>query len=162
MRRPPVNHIERTREQYASLGYPAYTWVSNPAPPPFTPLAKPLNECRLGLISSGGVYRQGQVAFHFKDDCSLRVIDSTTPASALRATHFAYDLEDARADPNVVLPLHALLELVQTGELGALSNNAYTFMGGIYSARKVRQLIAPELTRRLMRDEVDVALLVPV
>lgn len=158
----PVDHIKRTRDQYAALGYPPYAWVKEDQPPPFVPLTKPLSECRLGLVSSGGVYQAGQVAFHYKDDISLRVIDTATPASELRATHFAYDLTDARRDPNVVLPLASLNALVAAGELGALSSNAYTFMGGIYSARKVREQIAPALAERFMRDEVDVVLLVPV
>jgi len=159
---PPVDHIRRTREQYASLGYAPYSWVTQATPPPFTPLTKPLSECRLGLVSSGGVYQQGQVAFHYKDDISLRVIDSNTTASELRATHFAYDLTDARKDPNVVLPLAGLSALVAEGALGQLSANAYTFMGGIYSSRKVRDVIAPELAARFVRDEVDVVMLVPV
>jgi len=159
---PPVDHIKRTRDQYAALGYAPYAWVRETEPPPFVELPKPLNECRLGLVSSGGVYHAGQVAFHYKDDISLRIIDSTSNASDLRATHFAYDLTDARQDPNVVLPLAALNALVAEGELAELNKNAYTFMGGIYSARKVRELIAPELARRFIRDEVDVVLLVPV
>ena len=159
---PPVDHIRRTRDQYAALGYPPYGWVNNPEPPPFVPLAKPLSECRLGLVSSGGVYQAGQVAFHYKDDISLRVINTADDVSTLRATHFAYDLTDARRDPNVVLPVNALKTLQQSGALGELAANAYTFMGGIYSARKVREKIAPELAARFKRDEVDVVLLVPV
>ena len=159
---PPIDHIGRTRDQYASLGYPPYAWVTHPEPPPFQRLSKPLSECRLGLVSSGGVYQVGQVAFHYKDDTSLRVIDTAVDVADLRATHFAYDLTDARKDPNVVLPLAALKALENSGELGALAKNAYTFMGGIYSARKVREQIAPELVQRFQKDEVDVVLLVPV
>ena len=159
---PPIDHIGRTRDQYASLGYPPYAWVTHPEPPPFQRLSKPLSECRLGLVSSGGVYQVGQVAFHYKDDTSLRVIDTAVDVADLRATHFAYDLTDARKDPNVVLPLAALKALDNSGELGELARNAYTFMGGIYSARKVREQIAPELVQRFQRDEVDVVLLVPV
>ena len=159
---PPIDHIGRTRDQYASLGYPPYAWVTHPEPPPFQRLSKPLSECRLGLVSSGGVYQVGQVAFHYKDDTSLRVIDTAVDVADLRATHFAYDLTDARKDPNVVLPLAALKALENSGELGALAKNAYTFMGGIYSARKVREQIAPELVQRFQKDEVEVVLLVPV
>ena len=161
-RRPPVDHIRRTRDQYAALGYPPYSWVTNAESPSFAPLPKPLSECRLGVVSSGGIYQQGQVAFHYKDDISLRVISKSAAADSLRATHFAYDLTDARKDPNVVLPLAALSALLARGELGELAENAYTFMGGIYSARKVREQIAPELLSRFRRDEVDVVMLVPV
>ena len=35
-------------------------------------------------------------------------------------------------------------------------------MGGIYSSRRVRDELAPAIAGRLQKDEVDVALLVPV
>ena len=109
--RPPVDYIERTRAQYDALGYPPYQWVENSAPPPWTALTKPLSQCRVGLIGSGGIYKAGQVAFHYKDDTSFRIIDTREPTSTLRATHFAYDLTDARSDPNVVFPIDTLNEL---------------------------------------------------
>lgn len=160
--RPPIDYIRRTEQQYSALGYPVYRWVESATPPPWTPLRKPLAESRLGLIASGGIYVTGQVAFHFKDDLSYREIATSTPASDLRVSHFAYDLRDARSDPNVVFPTGSLRGLVGEGRLGELSERAYTFMGGIYSARKVRETLAPALAQRLLEDEVDLALLVPV
>jgi hypothetical protein len=35
-------------------------------------------------------------------------------------------------------------------------------MGGIYSSRKVSSQLAPELANRVIKDEVDVVVLVPV
>jgi D-proline reductase (dithiol) PrdB len=160
--RPPIDYIARTREQYSALGYPAYRWVESATDPPFVRVEKPLAECRLGLIASGGIYAAGQVAFHYADDLSYREIATDTPTSTLRATHFAYDLTDARSDPNVVFPLDVLRDLVREGVLGGLAERAYTFMGGIYSARKVRDVLAPELARRVVEDQVDLVLLVPV
>lgn len=158
----PVDYIQRTREQYATLGYPPYRWVRNTDQPPFTPLAKPLGECRAGLVASGGIYVKGQVAFHFKDDTSFRVIPRNVSYRDLRVTHFAYDTTDARADPNVVFPLATLLDLARLGRIGEVSSRAYTFMGGIYSSRRVREELAPAIADRLQNDEVDVAILVPV
>ena len=158
----PVDYIQRTREQYAALGYPIYNWVENPDQPPFTPLAKPLSQARVGLVASGGIYRLGQVAFHYKDDISYRRIHRDTDNQDLRITHFAYDLTDARADPNVVFPLDTLRHLERASRIGSLATNALTFMGGIYSARRVRDVLAPAIVAELVNDEVDVAILVPV
>ena len=158
----PVDYIARTREQYDKLGYPPYKWVRNEIPPPLAPLAKPLSEAKVGLVASGGIYRTGQVAFHYRDDFSFREIPADTPTSELRATHFAYDLTDARRDPNAVFPLETLRNLVDEGRIGALGAHAYTFMGGIYSVRKVRDALAPAVADRLQSDEVDLAILVPV
>ena len=158
----PVDYIERTREQYAGLGFPPYQWVHSDTPPAFKALSKPLNESKIALIASGGIYSKGQIAFHFKDDLSYREIATDTAVEDLRATHFAYNLTDARQDPNVVFPLETLRRCVTEGLIGELSPRAYTFMGGIYSSRKVEETLAPALAQRLQDDEVDLALLVPV
>ena len=160
--RPPIDYIARTKAQYDALGYASYAWVESETPPAIIPLRKDLSECTLALIGSGGIYQTGQVAFHFKDDYSYREIDAHAPTDNLRATHFAYDLTAARADPNVVFPLDTLRRCVEQKLIGALADKAYAFMGGIYSARKVRDQLAPELVKRLQQDEVDVALMVPV
>ena len=76
--------------------------------------------------------------------------------------HFAYDLTDARSDANVVFPIDTLRTLAAERFIGSVSRNAYTFMGGIYSSRKVRDLLAPAIAERVVNDEVDLALLVPV
>ena len=158
---PPVDYIERTREQYAALGYPPYRWVHNEDAPPFEPVSKPLAESRIGLIASGGIYRKGQIAFHYRDDTSFRIIARDTGMSELRATHFAYDVTDARSDPNVVFPLETLRAEAREGAIGEVGGNACTFMGGIYSVRKVRDILAPALAERMEEDAVDAVLLVP-
>lgn len=158
----PIAYIQRLTRMYEHLGYPAYQWVRNDDRPPFVPLSKPLAECRLGLIASGGIYAAGQVAFHFKDDTSIRAIPREAPIASLRTAHFAYDQADARADPNCVFPLGTLRGLVAEGVLGELASHAYTFMGGIYSARRVQEEVAPALVQRLIDERVDIALLVPV
>jgi D-proline reductase (dithiol) PrdB len=159
---PPVEYIKRITEKYVSLGYQTYNWVQSEEPPPWQPLRKPLSECRLGLVASGGIYVTGQVAFHYKDDTTYRVIPTDVKTEDLRATHFAYPLADARSDPNVVFPIDTLRRLVEEGVIGELAAHAFTFMGGIYSARRVRQELAPRLTERLLAEQVDAVVFVPV
>lgn len=159
----PVKYIERIRNQYASLGYKPYAWVTNgKEPPPWTPLGKPIGRSRLGLVASGGIYMVGQVAFHYKDDVSFRAIPRTVGTHQLRVSHFGYDMTDARRDPNVVFPIDTLRSLAADGVIGELAEHVYTFMGGIYSARRVKEELAPAIRERLKSEKVDVALLVPV
>jgi D-proline reductase (dithiol) PrdB len=158
----PVEYITRITDNYTKLGYKAYQWVYNSGTPPWTPLRKPLSQCRVGLIASGGIYATGQVAFHFKDDVSFRAIPTTVETSDLRTAHFAYDQTDARKDPNVVFPIDTLRRLVKEGLVGSLAENFFTFMGGIYSSRRVAEELAPRIIESLLTEEVDVALLVPV
>ncbi len=160
--REPVEYIKRIRDQYARLGYKPYQWVNHQDTPPWQPLRKPLSECRVGLIASGGIYVAGQTAFHFKDDTSFRTIPTDVNIADLRTAHFAYDQADARCDPNVVFPVGTLRRLVADGVIGSLTEHAFTFMGGIYSSRRVRDELAPRLTERLIAERGDLALLVPV
>ena len=161
---PPVDYLARTRERYDSIGFAPYRWATED---PLTELApapdsRPLAEMRVGLIGSGGVYVVGQKAYHFKDDISFREIPAAVPRDDLRLTHFAYDLTDGRRDPEVVFPLGALHALAAAGEIGSVADAAYSFVGGIYSARKVREQLAPALVQRAIDEHWDMALLVPV
>ncbi len=162
MSSPPIDYIEQTRARYDALGYTPYAWAHIEEAPPFTPLAKPLAEARVGLVASGGIYREGQIAFHYRDDCSFREIPKDVAREDLRITHFAYDQTDARRDPNVVFPIEALREAEASGRIGELSATARTFMGGIYSQRRVREVLAPALADRAEADGLDAVVLVPV
>ena len=156
----PIDYIERTRALYSSLDYPSYTWVQEDEAP-LSKLNKPLDHCKVGVIGSGGIYLRGQIAFHYKDDTSYRIIQSDCLQEDLRATHFAYDLKDAREDINVVFPLQTLHKLASESFIKAVSDRVYSFMGGIYSSRKVREYLAPSLAGQTMKDEVDLIVLVP-
>ena len=158
----PVRYIPRIARKYERLGHGEYAWVRNAEPPPWQPLRRPLDQARVGLVSSGGIYVAGQVAFHFKDDTSYRAIPADVETSALRATHFAYDPTDARRDPNVVFPIDTLRTLVAEGLIGELAPRTFAFMGGIYSARRVVAELAEPITRELVEQQVDIALFVPV
>ena len=157
-----LDYMKIIQDRYDKLGYPTYRWVSSEDPSPWHPLPKPLSECRLGLVASGGIYVSGQVAFHWKDDVSFRQIPADVETSDLRTSHFAYDQTDARRDINAVFPIDTLRRLVEEGTIGELADHAYTFMGGIYSARLVREGLAPQLTEKLLAEKVDAVLLVPV
>ena len=52
-------------------------------------------------------------------------------------------------------------ELEAEGVIGELADPAYSFMGGIYSARKVRDELAPKIADELKRAHVEAFYLVP-
>ena len=159
---PPVDYIPRITAQYSGLGYGEYQWLESQNAPAWTPLTKPLSDSKVGLICTGGIYAAGQTAFHFKDDTTYRTISTDVDVEDLRATHFAYDLTDARKDINVVFPVEQLRTMVDEGVIDSIAPDAYTLMGGIYSTRRVREELIPALVDRVLADEVDVVLLVPV
>jgi|TARA_B100000959_G_scaffold98834_1_gene104526 D-proline reductase (dithiol) PrdB len=160
----PVDYIARTTEQYSALGYDPYQWARRPTPPAWVPIDKPLSESTILLVGSGGAYREGQVAFHWNDDTGIRHIPTDQPASDVRVTHFAYDLEPARSDPNIVFPVDRLNEMAANGIIGGLTPEALACMGGIYSARRAEEELAPAIVDAVaqMPTDIDLVLLVPV
>lgn len=157
-----VDHIQQTRDSYAQLGYDSYRWADEPEPASFVAPTKPLSESKVALVASGGIYQVGQVAFHHKDDTSYRRIPTDVDVSELRTSHFAYDMTAARKDPNVVFPVDALRSLVSDGTIGSLTPHALTFMGGIYSQRRLKEELIPAFADEIAAMEPDVVLLVPV
>jgi D-proline reductase (dithiol) PrdB len=157
-----VSYIERTRSLYASQA--PYRWVVHDArqdPPPWTPIEKPLGALRVALMASGGIYRDDQEPFHFRNDTSHREIPVETSEDRLRVAHFGYDIRDAARDPGCVFPLRALRELAAAGVVGGFVSPVLSFMGGIYSARRVREELAPRFRDFVLRERADLAYLVP-
>ncbi len=153
----PIAYIQRTRERYAQ--YPPYKWVVN-AEAPWTPLAKPLKESRVALLSSGGFYLASQPPFE-ENDVSYRLIPKDTDLRDLRIYHHGYRDDDADRDPNCVLPLARLRELAAVGVIGELAPAALSFVT-IYSGRREVEERAPRIVEALRDMRVDAALMVPV
>ena len=106
-------------------------------------------------------YHKDQHPFHIKDDTSYREVPKGANVDDLRVVHFGYRTDDARRDPNCVFPIERMRELEAEGVIGEFADPAYSFMGGVYSARKVRDELAPRLVERLKAGAVDVLYLVP-
>lgn len=159
----PVDYMDAITERYERLGYPPYRWYRADGMPPWTPLKKPLSESRLGLLSTSGAYVAGQVAYHYKDDTSIRAIPKTTRTEDLRFAHITENyLENPRRDPYCILPLEALNRLEAEGAIGEVAPDALSCMGGVYSQRRVREEMIPALDEAFGKQEIDVALLVPM
>jgi D-proline reductase (dithiol) PrdB len=153
----PIPYVERTRQRYAN--YPPYKWIVN-TEAPWTPLAKPIRDSRVALVSSGGFYVAGQPSFGDDDD-SYRLIPKDVKSEDLRIYHHAYRDDDPDRDPNCVLPLDRLRELEAAGVIGELAPSAVSFVT-IYSMRKEITVRAPRIAEELRSMAVDAALLVPV
>ena len=156
-----VQYIKQINERYSRLGYAPYRWFQADEPPGWTPLKKPIEQSKLGVLSTSGGYVVGQEAFHYKDDTSIRAIPKDTPDQDMRFSHITENyLEDPRKDPNCIIPLRALASLAKRGVVGAIADDLFTCMGGIYSQRRVREELIPKLFNRWREQEVDAVLLI--
>jgi len=158
-----VEYMRTIREKYSKLGYAAYGWHKAEAAPPWTALAKPLSDCKVGMLSTAGTYAAGQVAYFYKDDTSHRVIPSHTPVAELRFSHLTENyLPDARRDANCAFPIEPLRQLANEGVLGAVADNVFSCMGAVYSKRRVDEELAPAMYEAFASEGVDAAYLVPL
>lgn len=158
-----VQYMSSITERYEQLGYTPYRWYHADEASPFQPLSKPLPESRLGVISTSAAYVVGQVAYHYKDDTSLRAIPKDTPNEAIHFSHITENyLLNPRKDPNCILPIQALRDAEANGQIGELAPELFTCMGGVYSQRRVREEIIPELRAKFKTQAVDTVLLVPM
>jgi D-proline reductase (dithiol) PrdB len=144
----------------------AYRW-RRIDPVPWSPLSKPLAECRLALVSSAGFVLPAQKGFDSAPpggDYSFREIPSDTAVSSLVDCHRsdAFDHAAMRRDPNLAFPIDRVRELAQRGRVGSVAPRHISFMGSISAPGRLVRDTAPEAARRLVADQVDVALLVPV
>jgi D-proline reductase (dithiol) PrdB len=132
---------------------------------PFVLLHKPLDQCRLALITTGGVHLRDQPPYDMADprgDPSYRVIPAGTPSAQLTITHDYYNHADAERDLNILLPIGLLRELAARRQVGSLAT-CYSFMGHIEPphVESLLKVTAPQLAGKLKQDRVDAVLLTP-
>ena len=130
---------------------------------PVTPLSKPLNKCRIALITTGGLHLRTDEPFDqniLDGDSSFRKIPRDIKADGLHIAHKWYNHKFINADLNCVLPIDRMREYVQNGTIGSLSEENYSFMGHIYKAEALLKS-SKKLGRILKENDVDIAFLTP-
>lgn len=152
-------------------GYYRAMQVPEPESIPWTPLAKPLDQCRVALLTTAGIYLKGeQPSFDldrerrepFWGDPSYRAIPADVRQDQIDVNHLHINTEDILADMNVALPIGRFQELVQAGEVGELAEQHYSVMGYQPNTDEWQERTAPEIAQRLRDEGVDAAFLTPV
>jgi hypothetical protein len=152
-------HYQRTGEVDWSLYVRPYNRTA-PAGP-----GVDLARSRLMLITTSGAYLPDQQqpfdADNALGDYSIRLWSSSTPLQALAYAHEHYDQAAVRADPQVLLPLEHLQELVGEGAIGELAPSVVSFMGYQPDVARVVDQMVPEIVAAAQVEEVQAALLIP-
>jgi D-proline reductase (dithiol) PrdB len=149
------------------------SWIQREPPPqqiPWTPLAKPLGDCRVALVSSAGIARHDQPPFDQElerrdpwwSDQSWRLIPLGTTEADVGIYHLHIDPRFGQQDLDCVLPLRRLQELCADGLVGEVAATHYSFMGYILQPRQLLAATAPAIAAQMAEEAVDVAVLVPV
>jgi D-proline reductase (dithiol) PrdB len=155
----PVRYIDQVRHHYSDQ--PAYRW-STFETIPWTPLRKPLSQCRIALLSSAGIHLKDQDPFSTeRDDLSWREIPTASDPETFRVAHHSKNATRVK-DFNTVLPIEPLQELSTEGVIASLAPTAFTFMGRIFKRTQLQNEMTPAVVSRLRALNVDAAVLVPV
>ncbi|MDH4028014.1 MAG: glycine/betaine/sarcosine/D-proline family reductase selenoprotein B [Nitrospirota bacterium] len=130
---------------------------------PVTPLSRPLNECKVALITTGGLHLRTDRPFDMdmKDgDPSYRVVPGDVRHADLGISHKWYNHKFINADLDCVFPVNRMREYAENGRIGSVSEEHYSFMGHIYYTDRLEKN-SEELGRRVKKLGVDVVLLTP-
>lgn len=124
-----------------------------------------LDISRLILITSAGSYlKDEQEPFDAGEslgDYSIRLYPSSVDFEELTFSHEHYDHAAVDLDPQVLVPLPHLRELVRDGLIGELAPSVISFMGYQPVATRVVDETIPDILKAARQERAEAALLVP-
>ncbi|MBI2678072.1 MAG: hypothetical protein HYX28_04775 [Candidatus Koribacter versatilis] len=126
---------------------------------PYTPVTAKLAELTVALVSSTGVYLEGQEAYSDDGDETYRVISGDADTSLLRFKHGHYDLTNAQKDANSVFPLDRLRELAAEGFIKRVGNKHIGFKGYSPDLKAQYERLAPAIAAEIERSQADAIVL---
>lgn len=149
--------------------------ATTPAPgddgPVWAPFEKRLADARIALLTSAGMYLDGQPPFDAErekaeptwGDPTHRVLPSSLDGQALAMMHLHINHDDVLTDPEIALPLGGLAELVAEGRVGSVTPNHVSVMGFQQAGLEVwRNDTAPAIVELLRDQQTDGLILAPV
>lgn len=153
-----VSYIDKSRNYYAAVGYDQpYRWATNDDAP-FAPLAKPLSESRIGVITTTAPFADDGGPVLPKRSFAM---DTSPLPEAMFTNDLSWDKDATHTDDvGSFLPIAALEAEVTAGRLGSVSPRFY----GVPTAYSQRKTLkdAERVLAWCREDDVDVVVLVPL
>ena len=149
---------------------------TEPAPgdegPVWAPFEMRLAEARIALLTSAGLYLEGEQPPFDADreraeptwgDPTHRVLPYPLDRRALGMMHLHINHEDPLDDPEIALPVGALSALVDDGRVGSIASRHVSVMGYQQAGLEVwRRETAPAIVELLRDEGTDGLILAPV
>jgi len=163
----PIPYLSRIRSYYKALGYARpYRWAQY-AEVPFAALAKPLAECRIGLVTTAAPYRPGRgdqgpgAPYNAAAKFYTVYSESSAGQPDVRISHVGYDRKHTTAeDINCWFPLEQLKRAAASGRIASVAPRFH----GVPTNRSQKTTLqqdCPEILRRIREDNVDAVVIVP-
>ncbi len=169
-----VENLEQWRADYQEEWRPHYektgelVWLNYPRAHNRTaPAGKgiDLKASRLLLISTAGGYVRGEqerfAAANDLGDYSLRFFPADTPFDRIDFAHDHYDHTAVTADPQVLLPLQHLRDMMNEGKIGELAPTVINISGYMPDVARLASETIPAIVAAALAAQADGALLVP-
>jgi len=154
--------ISRMMKHWAALGAPQQI--------PWSPLAKPISQCTVSIVSSAAVALKTDQPFDqeierrdpWSSDPSYRVLPRATATGDARVYHLHINTSFARQDLNCVMPLERLCQLEALGEIARSAPSHYSYVGYTVRPEALLRDTVPRIIGQLRQEQVDAVILVPV
>ena len=155
-----VSYIDKSREYYLAQGFGnPYRWAYN-ADAPFTPLKKPLAECRIGLVTTATLPIESDLPPEDRPPKVSYAAPLRPVPDRLYTMDLSWDKEATHTDDlDSFFPAHRLDEVAAAGRIASVSPRFY----GVpteYSQRRTNEVDAPAVLESCREDGVDAAILV--
>lgn len=136
---------------------------------PWTPMAKPLKETTIALVTSAGISLKTDRPFDMErekreaiwGDRSYRTIPRGTTEKDIDVNHLHINTNHIKKDINVILPLARMVELEHEKIIGRLAQTAYSFYGFQWQNTDFLNEAIDPICKKMKSEGVEAVLMTP-
>jgi len=136
---------------------------------PWAPLAEPLSQTTLALVTSVGISLNTDPPFDMErekreaiwGDRSYRAIPRETTEKDIEVNHLHINTSYIKRDINVILPLARMAEFEKEGIIGRLAPTSYSFYGFQWQNTDFLEKAIEPISKRMRLEGVKVVLMTP-
>jgi D-proline reductase (dithiol) PrdB len=136
---------------------------------PWTPMAKPLNQTTIALVTSAGISLKTDLPFDMErekreplwGDRSYREIPRGTTETDIEVNHLHINTNYIKQDINVILPLARMAEFEKEKIIGCLAPTSYSFYGFQWRSTDFLKEAVEPISMRMKLEGVKAVLMTP-
>jgi len=136
---------------------------------PWTPMAKPLNQTTIALVTSAGISLKTDPPFNMErekreplwGDRSYREIPRGTTETDIEVNHLHINTNYIKQDINVILPLARMAEFEREKIIGCLARTSYSFYGFQWKSTDFLKEAMEPISMRMKLEGVKAVLMTP-
>ncbi len=136
---------------------------------PWTPMAKPLSQTTIALVTSAGISLKTDPPFDMErekkeaiwGDRSFRAIPRETREKDIEVNHLHINTNWIKQDINVILPLARMAEFEKEKIIGRLAPTAYSFYGFQWQSTEFLKEAIEPISKKMKVERVEAVLMTP-